>query len=520
MYLITIHDGPNDGPGTTINSPFVGDLKCKYKIHPVLSGVSDMEITLSPNNPGWNKIKPLRTLIKATNLKTGKVVFDGRVLMPAQSMSQDGMFSVKYVCESKLAYLNDSKQRYGRYQNITIKGFLETIMNNHNPQVEAHKRFKVGNVTVTDPNDSIYRYLGYESTYETIQDKLIDRLGGYLVIREEIDGTYLDYLKEVGEVRKTPIQLRTNLKSLQRTIDPTEVITRLVVLGAKISEDADNHERLTMKTANSGKDYLDNPSLIAEFGIIEGTLILDDVKTASTLFLRGNQFFANQASSHNSYNVRAVDLSKINPSFEEFEVGDWYQLEATPLAISEPLQIIGMTITDDNPQMDTLEIGDKFKTLSQYQKEMNKKMQSFDDIRQQVENQSITIRNLNDQLSAAQTTLDNIQDSIQDVDIENLPTELQGIAAQLIVLQNTLGDIEQAIGDIPVYGPATSVSDGLLTSELYMKLVGIELATELIDGLLSKEDKQKLDEITVNQSIDLDQFMTDFLALKDQVENM
>ena len=91
-------------------------------------------------------------------------------------------------------------------------------------------------------------------------------------------------------------------------------------------------------------------------------------------------------------------------------------------------------------------------------------MQSFDDIRQQVEGQAITIRNLNNKLADAQISLDNIQANLQDIDLENLPVELQGISAQLLALQTTLGDIEQAIGDIPVYGPATSVSDGLLTS--------------------------------------------------------
>lgn len=519
MHLITIYDGPSDSQGIVINSPYPGGEKCQYKIHQVLEGVSDMEFVLNPSSSGWGHIKPLITLIKAINIKTGELVFSGRILKPKQSMAQNGMFSISYVCESKLAYLNDSVQRYGMYQNVTVKSFLTTILNNHNSQVEPHKRFKIGEVTVADSNDNIYRYLGYENTYESIKDKLIDRLGGFLRIREEPDGTYLDYLKTVGEVNNTPIKIRVNLKSLQREIDPTEVITRLVVLGAKISDEANNNERLTFASVNNGKDYLDNTALIAEFGIVVGTLVYDDINTPSTLLLRANQFFASQSASRNAFSVSAVDLSKIDSNYSEFKVGNWYQLEAGPLAISEPLQIIGKTMTHDNPQIDTLDIGDKNKSLSAYQNELNKKMQSFDDIRQQVESQSITIRNLNNKLADAQISLDNIQANLQDIDLENLPVELQGISAQLLALQTTLGDIEQAIGDIPVYGPATSVSDGLLTSELYMKLQSIQLATESIDGLLTKEDKQKLNKITVNQSIDLDQFMTDFLALKDQVEN-
>jgi chromosome segregation ATPase len=190
------------------------------------------------------------------------------------------------------------------------------------------------------------------------------------------------------------------------------------------------------------------------------------------------------------------------------------------MAIDERLRIVGKTINILAPEKDALTIGDKLKNANEYQSEMNKNAKKVIELQNRLSEQNRQLGNLSDKLSVTQTTLGNIQGTLQDVDIENLPIELQGISAQLSTLQTTLGDIEQAIGDIPVYGPATSVSNGLLTSELYMKLQSIQLATELIDGLLTKEDKQKLNKITVNKSIDLDQFMADFLALKDQVENM
>src|SRR5690606_156070 len=137
--------------------------------------------------------------------------------------------------------------------------FLQVIIDNHNQQVEPHKRFKLGEVTVTDNNDSLYRYLGYENTYATIKDKLIDRLGGYLVLREEENGMYLDYLESIGEYKDTPIQLKTNLKDMQREIDPLGVITRVIPLGARIeSDDPDatdaSQARLTIEEVNNGID--------------------------------------------------------------------------------------------------------------------------------------------------------------------------------------------------------------------------------------------------------------------------
>src|SRR5699024_767787 len=133
-----------------------------------------------------------------------------------------------------------------------------------NRQVEAHKRFKLGEVTVSNPTDNVYRYLGYENSFETIKDKLVDRLGGYIRARHESDGLYLDYLEEVGEyVKSTPIRLAHNMQNVDYEVDPTEVVTRLVPLGKSIETEDEgaadaSQARLTIEDVNNGVDYLDD----------------------------------------------------------------------------------------------------------------------------------------------------------------------------------------------------------------------------------------------------------------------
>jgi len=272
MYRVIIYDGPEDNVGTIIHSPYVNAQKLSSgSVTQVVEGIDSMDFVINPKNAGWGRINPLTTLIKVTNIKTGAVEFDGRILKPKESMSSGGLFTIQYKCESVLAYLLDSSQRHGEYHNLTISQFLKIILDNHNSQVEAHKRFKLGEVTVTNSTDNVYRYLGYENTYDTINDKLINRLGGYLVVRRETDGLYLDYLEEIGKLSTTTIKFRRNMKDMSREIDPTEVITRLVPLGAQIeSEDPAatdaSKARVDIKSVNDGKDYLDDPKLIAEFG--------------------------------------------------------------------------------------------------------------------------------------------------------------------------------------------------------------------------------------------------------------
>src|SRR5699024_4185851 len=140
-------------------------------------------------------------------------------------------------------------------------------------------------VTVTNTTDNVYRYIGYDNTYETIKDKLVARLGGYIFCRKEDDGFYLDYLSEedVGVyVDSTPIKLAKNMQSVSYEIDPTEVITRLVPLGTHI--DSENEEatdtskaRLSIADVTNGVDYLDDEDLIDELVIIERSIVWDDV---------------------------------------------------------------------------------------------------------------------------------------------------------------------------------------------------------------------------------------------------
>jgi len=495
MYEVTIYDGPGDTVGTVIHSPFPNDVKLsRGKVHQVLHGISDMEFTINLENPGWGKIKPLKTLIKVRDVKRNKTMFDGRVLKPTQQMNNLGMFLITYAAESKLAYLRDSRQRWGEYHNISVRDFLQVILDNHNQQVEEHKRFKLGNVTVTDSNDSLYRYLGYDDTYQTIKDKLLDRLGGFLVLREEPNGTYIDYLASVGTFSSTPIKLRKNLKDIQREIDPTGVITRLIPLGKTIeSENPENTEasqpRLTIETVNSGFDYIDDPEMIEEFGIIEGTLVFDNVSDPNTLLQRGQEFFANQKAAKVTYTLHAIDLNLIDESFDSYEVGNWHTVENPVFAIEENVQIIEKEIDILNPVNNSLTIGEKYKTLTQYQVEANKKARQIEQLQLTVGVQSRRIASLQEELKTVDTAVKNVQQTLEENDIPALQQAVDD-------LETAIQNLQSAIEQIPDYGPATPTQDGLMAAV----------------------DKAKLDRITVNNPINLDDLKTKVDDLVSRVE--
>ena len=419
MYLIKIHDGTDDKQGTVIHTPYAnGEKLTSGNIKLVGDGIDSFEFSVNPNNPAWDKIRPLVTLITITSIISGALLFDGRILKPTQTMTSNGQFNIKYTAESKLAYLHDSTQRHGEYNNMTVRDFLVEIIAQHNRQVEPHKRFEVGEVTVTTNTDNIYRFLGYEKTWDAIQDKLIDRLGGHIRLRE---GKYIDYLESVGELRNTPIRLRTNLKDMQKEIDPTEIITRLVPLGARLeteeSSSGISEPRLTIESVNNGKDYIDDQALINEFGIIEGNVTWDDVNTPFTLLLRGQQFFQAQKAARISYDVTASNLNLIDTTFEEFEVDNYYPFDNPVLAINEPVQVTGKDIDINNPQTSKLQIGDKHRTLSGYQTLANKQTKSLFELSEQVSGLSVQNNQLIYQLNDTQAQLQITRNQIKDLQI-------------------------------------------------------------------------------------------------------
>ncbi|WP_079709940.1 phage tail spike protein [Paraliobacillus ryukyuensis] len=509
MYTVTIYNGIEDTEGTLIHSPYVDDIKCVFNINQLLRSVSNMDLTINMQSPAWGIIKPLKTLIKVVNIRTGKREFDGRILKKTEEMNSNGMHYVKYACESKLAYLNDSNQRYNVVQDTTVAGFFAQLINKHNEQVEPYKQFKVGNVTVTNSTNNVYRYVGYSKTMNELKENLIDSLGGYLMLREEADGNYIDYLAEVGDQKNTPIRLRSNLKDMRRDIDPTQIITRVIPLGKRLEATEGgtgsvSQPRLTIESVNSGIDYIDIPELQEEFGIITGEVIYDDVTTPDILLLRGQQFIASQKAARVSYDIQAINLDMIDPNFEEFELGNYHPIEQPFFGIDERLQIIEKKIASNNPQSDSLTFGEKQLTLTQYQVQANRQTKRVENLELEVTSQSETLNNLQNSVNQVTQEVNNVTQEVNDVKGTVDEADLPALTDAVDSLNQAVENLTTTVEGINL---ATQTEDGLMSSEDKTKLDGLENysnATETESGLMSTTDKAKLNLITVLNSVDLD----------------
>lgn len=368
MFIVTITNGAEN---TIIHSDGT-DRISGGKVAKSINAVDSFSFTIYPNNAGYDLLKPLTTAVKVYDESTDKDIFIGRVLKCPDSMDERGLICRKVTCEGRLGWLYDSVQPYIEYKMVGISTVLSSFLSKHNAQVGADKRIELGQVTVTASNNYTYT-ANWDKTMDVIADKLIGKFGGEIQLRDKDGKVYIDYLEHIGHGTDTTIELAVNLKTISREVDETAVITRLYPLGAKLT---DSEKRLTIGTVNGGKDYIEDSSLVAKYGIISGTQIWDDVTLASNLLSKGKEYLKSVNRAKVQYQITALDLSRIDKHIEQFELGCWYRVKNSLMGIDEDLRIVGISIDLDNTQASQLTFGDRFETLSGFMTAKTQSLQS------------------------------------------------------------------------------------------------------------------------------------------------
>ena len=364
MYVVTLH---NTGVAPI---EIHGNLE-KLQSGNVVQGINSIDsftFTMLPSNVGFSLIKDFKTLVKVFNTNTNKTEFFGRALYTTTEMAENGMITKEVVCESLFGYLCDSIQTYVEEMNFGegAVAFLDTVIRCHNSLVEPEKQFTLRNIAQTS---GIYVGIQRENTWDTIKKKLLDTEGGELTFEVVDDTIYLDYVKQIGEVKTTEIALSRNMKSITRERNPSEYITRLIPLGAKKEN---SEERLDISSVNDGKIYIDDDAAIAEYGIHVGVKEWDDITQPQNLLHTGRAWLKANARVPVRYSITALDLALLGLDIDHFEVGNSHPLVNSLIGVDDVARIIKKTIDVCEEVNSTIEIGDKFKTLTEIQQDQKR----------------------------------------------------------------------------------------------------------------------------------------------------
>ena len=281
------------------------------------------EFTVYPDHPDYEYVKKLTTDVVFYNDSVPE--FYGRILYDDED---DFSGAKKVFCEGELAFFCDSIQPIKVYQDYTVKQYLQDLIDIHNSQVEERKQFVLGRVTVTDSNDSLYRYSNYNTTRELMTDRLTDRLGGHFVVRHENGVRLLDYLSDEDFYKKNTqtIEFAKNLLDFSRNIDASEIATRIIPLGAK-KEDSENdvgilEDRLTIADVNGGVIYVTDYNAVKEYGKITKVVTWDDVTVPENLMKKGQEYLKSTQYEKMILELKAIDMNLLDKQVEEFQIGD------------------------------------------------------------------------------------------------------------------------------------------------------------------------------------------------------
>lgn len=318
------------------------------------------EFSILPKHPHYEEVNELTSVITAYD--GDEEIFCGRVV----EITKDLYNRKKVICEGELAYFNDSIQRPARYQGLTVRGYLETLVNIHNQQVKNQgidKTFKVGAVTVQDKNDYVYKYTNWESTLEVIKTDLLKTYGGYLRIRKENGVRYLDYLADYPNTNTQVIEFGSNLLDFTHDMVASDIVTAVIPLGARL-EDVTEVEGLdaylTIKDVNCGVDYVYSQEAVKSYGWIFKTVKWDDVHVADNLLKKGNEYLTDIQFAQITLTVSAVDLHMLHVDMERIKVLDEIRVTSSPNGLDRFFPVSEMTIYLDKPSNNKLTLGTSY----------------------------------------------------------------------------------------------------------------------------------------------------------------
>lgn len=355
--------------GETLYDPRLKDYDIftpKLKLEVNKAGAFDFKVY--PSHPLYNRIFKLKSIIEVYQDST--LLFRGRVLDDEMDFNKAKMV----ICEGELAYFNDSILRPYEFTG-SVTDYLKLIINQHNSQVQAARRFTLGNVTVTDPNDYIVRSDStYPKTWDVVENKLIKSLGGYLMVRREKGVNYIDYLEDSNRKSLQKIELGKNLLDLATQSSASEVYTAILPLGAELkNEDGEETgERLTIESVNGGKDFIQDDEAVQKYGFIMKVGDWTDVTIASNLLRKARQELAQLVRLSLTLELTAVDLSMIDVNIDEFRVFEYVDVLSEPHGVNESLLVEKMELNLTSPANNKITIGRQQKSLTETQIETDK----------------------------------------------------------------------------------------------------------------------------------------------------
>lgn len=339
------------------------------------------EFRLPMTNTVYDKLTELKTVIVIENDDTE--IFRGRILTKEKDFN--GFLSI--YCEGDLSYLVDSVQKNEAYIG-TVRNLFSKIINNHNDMVDSEKQFQIGTITVDDrdivisgqsdiieeheTDDFDYKQIAinattndWATTYDYIQNNLIQYCGGYLRTRRQNGVTYIDWLKNSFGETDQVIQFGVNLLDLNEHLSAEDVYTVLIPLG---------EENLTLEPLTGSKELVDSEA-VDKYGRIVRTHVFESVTEPQTLLENAARYMDTEMKVPVTITIKAVDMHMITTNIEAINIGDLVQIHSEPHGIVKKVVCTRIEYDLERPEQTSYTFGNPEQSLTQrYKKDKSKQL--------------------------------------------------------------------------------------------------------------------------------------------------
>ena len=337
MYQLKYKDYILYDPRLVENNLIIRDPSVKLAV----GKAGSMDFVVNADHPYLRNLRRMRGLVElldgASPIYRGRITRDTKDFYGAHKIETEGIMAA--LNDSLIPpfnfpedFENDAEYIAASESGNVVDFFFRWILAQHNAQVSEEQQIKAGNVTVVDPNNYITRSSeSYETAMATILDKLSESsIGGYLLIRYESDGNYLDYYAELPLTNVQKVEFSENLIDLSSETDGTKIYTAILPEGKDgldLSSISDGD--LTDDLVKSGLTIY-SKSGVSAYGRITRYIKWDDVTVASNLLSKAKAALAdNGLSMPETINCKAVDLGWQN-DVQHFRVGRMTMLASTP----------------------------------------------------------------------------------------------------------------------------------------------------------------------------------------------
>ena len=448
-----------------------------------VSKAGEMSFTVDAEHPYLSNLRRMSGLVELLDgtfpIYRGRITTDTKDFYGAHKIETEGIMaalndSIIKPFSFPEDFKDDDDYKAAAASGNVVDFFFRWILAQHNAQVTAEQQIKPGVITVSDQNNYITRSSEeYATAMSTISDKLIkSALGGYLLIRYEDDGNYLDYYAALPLTNTQSVEFAENLLDLSSETDGTNIYTAILPEGKDgLTIEALPDGDLTDDLVKSGLTIY-SKSGVATYGRITRHIKWDDVTVAANLQTKAKAALAdNGLSMQETITCKAVDLGW-QDGIQHFRVGRMTALFSTPhgYSASYPLMELAPDILDPGNTQITLGATQQTYTGAQIdaKRETDKRIESTrQEISERVDESSSQV------IQATHQQITDLQQNVNSIILSALENYVE-------------------TGDFDSYKEEVSTKLSVLTDQLSIDITKVTERIDKVDGDL----QSKYSEIT------------------------